>query len=167
MAATVEIHEMTALTTGIDKSGGTVRFKDANDQDVDANDPLQVPSEGTNYSYTKKLRAYMEDAPEVQVNNLRWYTDGGGFGTDIGVTVKNLGNTWSANYKTQQSGGSDFFGYTEASPLDGDATNAGPFDPDDLESYIGDLIELQMSVGSGAAHGALDPETITLAFDEI
>jgi hypothetical protein len=168
MAATVEIHEMSALTTGSDKTSGTVRFKDADNATVDASNPLIIPAAGSIYSYTKKLRAYLEDAPAVQIDNLRWYTDGSnGFGTGISVTVKNLGNTWGANYKTLMSGGADLFGYTEGSPLDGDATNVGPFDADDLDAYIGDLIELQMAVDSTAAHGALTPETLTLAYDEI
>ena len=167
MAATVEIHEMSALEPGTDKTSGTVRFKDADNATVDSNNPLVVGG-ATVYSYTKKLRAYLEDAPSVQVSNFRWYTDGAGFGTaSIGITVKDLGVTWGANYKTAMSGGSDLFGKTSGSPLDGDATDAGPFVPADLDTYIGDLIELQMTVATTAGQGALTPETLTLAYDEI
>ena len=168
MAATIQIHEMSALDSGVDKTSGTVRFKDADNATVDANDPLVIPESGSIYSYTKKLRAYMEAPPDTQVDNLRWYTDGeNGFGTGISVTAKNIGTTWGANYKTQMSGGADLFGYTSGSPLDGDATDAGPFTPSDDDSYIGDLIELQMAVASTANHGTLAPETLTLAYDEI
>lgn len=168
MAATIEIHEMSAADTGTDKTSGTVRFKDADNATVDANNPLVVPAEGSIYSYTKKLRAYMEDAPGTQVSNLRWYTDGNnGFGTGIGVTAKNIGTTFGTQYKTQQAGGANLFGYTSASPLDGDATDTGPFVPADVDSYIGDIIELQMSVASTASNGALSAETLTLAYDEI
>lgn len=168
MAAIIQIHEMSALDAGTDKTDGTVRFKDADDATVDANDPLQVPVAGSIYSYTKKLRAYMEAPPDVQISNFRWYSDGeNGFGTGIGVTVKNLGVTWGANFKTQQSGGSDLFGYDSGSPLDGDGTDTGPFVPDDDGSYIGDLIELQMSVASTASNGSLSAETLTLAYDGI
>ena len=168
MAAVIQIHEMSALTTGVDKTNGTVRFKDADDATVDANNPLQVPAADSIYSYTKKIRAYMEAPPDTSVSNLRWYTDGtNSFGTGISVNVKNLGNTWGANYKTAMSGGADLFGKTSASPLDGDGTNAGPFDSDDDNAYIGDLIELQMAVASTAANGTLTAETLTLAFDEV
>lgn len=168
MAATIQIHEMSALTTGADKTSGTVRFKDADNATVDANNPLQVPAADSIYSYSKKLRAYMEAPPTTSVSNLRWYTDGNnGFGTGISVNVKNLGNTWGDNYKTAMSGGADLFGKTSASPLDGDATNTGPFDSDDDNSYIGDLIELQMAVASTAANGTLTAETLTLAYDEV
>ena len=168
MAATIQIHEMSALTTGADKTSGTVRFKDADDATVDANNPLQVPASDSIYSYTKKLRAYMEAPPATSVSNLRWYTDGSsGFGTGISVSVKNLGNTWAANYKTAMSGGADLFGKTSVAPLDGDATNTGPFDSGDDDGYIGDLIELQMAVASTASNGTLTAESLTLAYDEV
>lgn len=168
MAATIEIHEMSAADTGSDKTSGTVRFKDADNATVDANNPLVIPAADTIYSYTKKLRAYMEDAPDTNISNMRWYSDGNnGLGTGVGVTVKNLGTTWGANYKTAMSGGADLFGLTSGSPLDGDGTDAGPFVPADVDTYIGDLIELQMSVASTASNGATPSETLTLAYDEI
>ncbi len=168
MAATIQIHEMSALDAGADKTSGTVRFKDADNATVDTNNPLVIPAAGSIYSYTKKLRPYMEAPPNTQVNNLRWYSDGSSaWGAEIGVTCKNLGVTWGANYKTQMAGGADLFGKTSGSPLDGDGTDAGPFVPADDNSYVGDLIELQMSVTSAATQGALSAESVTLAYDEI
>jgi hypothetical protein len=167
MAATIQIHEMSAADTGSDKTSGTCRFKTADNATVDANNPIQVPAAGTNYSYTKKLRAYMEAPPDTNISNLRWYSDGGGFGTGISVSAKNLGTSWGANYITAMSGGSDLFGYTSGSPLDGDGTDAGPFVPADDDTYIGDLIELQMAVINTAAHGTLSAETLTFAYDEV
>lgn len=168
MAATIQIHEMSALETGVNKTSGTVRFKAADNSTVDANDPIVIPGSGSVYSYTKKLRPYMEAPPNTNISNLRWYTDGGnGFGTGVTATCKNLGVTWGANYNTQMSGGSDLFGKTSGSPLDGDGTDTGPFVPADDNSYIGDLIELQLAVASTATNGALTAETLTLAWDEI
>ena len=168
MAATIQIHEMSALATGTDKTSGTIRFKDADDATVDTNNPIEVPGAGSVYSYTKKVRAYMEAPPTTQVNNLRWYTDGSnGFGTGVTATAKNLGVTWGANYKTLMSGGSDLFGYTSGSPLDGDGTDTGAFTSSDDDTHIGDLIELQLAVASTASNGALSAETLTLAYDEI
>lgn len=168
MVATIQIHEMSSLESGTDKTSGTVRFKDADNATVDSSNPLEIPAAGTIYSYTKKLRAYMAAPPDTQVSNLRWYTDGNnGFGTGISVTVKNIGTTWGANYKTAMSGGADLFGYTSASPLDGDGTDTGPFVPAADDSYIGDLIELQMAVASTAAPGTLTAETLTLSYDAL
>ena len=168
MAATIQIHEMSALTIGTDKTSGTVRFKDADNATVDANNPLSVPAAGSIYSYTKQLRVKMTDPPDTSVSNLRWYTDGSNtFGTGIGVTVLNRGTDWIANYKTQMATSTDLFGYTAGTAIDGDATDAGPFVPADDDSYIGDLIQLQMSVASTAPHRTLVAETLTLAYDEI
>lgn len=168
MPAAIQIHEMSAADAGTNKSSGTIRFKDADNATVDANNPLVIPTSSSIYSYTKKLRAYMEAPPNTQVDNLRWYTDGtNSFGTGITVTAKNLGTTWGANYKTLMSGGSDLFGYTSGSPLNGDATDTGPFVPADDNSYIGDLIELQMAIASTASPGTLTAETLTFAYDEI
>ena len=168
MAATIQIHEMSGADTGVDKTSGTVRFKLADNSTVDTNDPLQVPGAGTDYSYSKKLRPYMEAPPGTNISNLRWYTDGtSGFGTGIALTAKNIGTTFGANYDTAMTGGADLFSYTSGSPLDGDGTDTGPFVPADDNTYVGDLIELQMSVASTASNGALTPETLTLAYDEI
>jgi len=77
MAATIQLHEMSALDAGGDKTSGIVRFKDADNAVVDLNNPLVIPAAGSIYSYSKKLRAYMEAPPDTQIGNLRWYTDGG------------------------------------------------------------------------------------------
>lgn len=168
MAATIQIHEMSALTTGTDKTSGTVRFKNADNATVDTADPLVIPTVGSIQSYTKKLRAYMEAPPSTSVSNLRWYSDGtSGFGTGVSVNAKNIGITWAANATTKQAGGSDLFGYTSATPLDGDTTDAGPFAPADDDTYIGDLVEMQMFVDSTASQGALTPETLTFSYDEV
>lgn len=169
MTATVQIHELTTdATTGVNKTSGTVRFKNVastTSTAVDANDPLPIPAAGTNYSYVKKLRANVTVAPSVNISNLRWYSDGSnGFGTGVGVTAKNIGTTFGTHYQTQQSGGSDLFGYTSGSPFNGDGTDTGPFTS---TGYIGDIIELQMSVASTASNGALSAETLTFAYDEI
>ena len=168
MAAAIQIHEMSALAAGTNKSSGTVRFKAADDATVDANDPLVIPAVTTIYSYTKKVRAYMESPPDTQIDNMRWYTDGSnGFGTGITVAAKNLGVSWVAQQDTVLADTADLFSYTSGAPLDGDATDTGAFVPDDDDSYIGDLIEMQMAVASTASPGTLTAETLTLAYDEI
>lgn len=170
MAAVVQIHEMTTnSTTGVDKTSGTVRFKavaSTTSTTADANNPLVIPAADTDWSYVKKLRAYMETAPGTNITNLRWYTDGSnGFGTGVSVNAKNIGTTFGTHYDTEMSGGSSVFGYTSGSPLDGDGTDAGPFTADN--AYFGDIVELQMAVASTASNGALSAETLTLAYDEI
>ena len=168
MAATIQIHEMTTnATTGVDKTSGTVRFKSANDTNVDTADPIVIPGAGTTHSYTKKLRAYMEAPPDTQIDNLEWYTDGGNtFGVGVTCTIKNLGTTFGSHVNTDHTG-TDVFTYTSGSPLNGDGTDTGPFVPADDNTHIGDIVELQLHVASTASNGALTAETLTLAWDEI
>jgi hypothetical protein len=172
MAATIQIHEMTTnATTGVDKTSGTVRFKavaSTTSTAVDTSDPLVVPPSGTNYSYVKKLRPKMTVAPNTNVGNFKWYSDGSsGYGTGIGVTAKNIGTTFGTHYNTLMSGGTNLFTYTSGSPLGGVTTDTGPFTSGANNTYIGDIIELQMSVASTATNGALSAETLTLSYDEI
>ena len=168
MAAELQIHEMSGLTTGTDKTSGTVRFKSADNSTVDTSNPLVVPAAGTEYSYTKQLRVYMEVAPSSSVSNLKWYSDGSNsFGTGIGVVAANKGVTWIANVETEATETADLFSYASGTPLDGDGTDAGPFIPSDDDSYIGDLILLQMSIASSATNGIKSAETLTFSFDEV
>jgi len=167
MAATIQIHEMSALDQGVDKTDQTVRFKKADNADVDLVDPIPIPAEGEELSYSKTLRSYMAAPPDTQVSNLRWYTGGTGFGEGVSVNVKNLGDTWAANQESALSDASDLFGYVLASPLDGDSVDEGPFDPTDDESYIGDLVRMQMAVGPTASPGTLGAKSLTHAYDEI
>lgn len=172
MAATIQIHEMTTdANTGVNKTSGTVRFKNVastTSTTADTSDPIPIPAADSNYSYVKKLRAYMEAPPDTNISNLRWYTDGNnGFGTGITVNAKNIGTTFGTHYQTAMSGGSNLFGYTSGSPLNGDGTDTGPFVPADDNTYVGDIVELQMAVASTASSGAKSAETLTFAYDEI
>lgn len=74
MAATIQIHELTTdADTGVNKTSGTIRFKavaSTTSTTADANDPLVVPAAGTDYSFVKKIRAYMEAPPDINITNL-------------------------------------------------------------------------------------------------
>ena len=168
MAATIQIHELTTdADTGTDKTSGTVRFKNANNTTVDSNDPMVIPGSGSDHSYTKKLRAYMEAPPDTSISNMRWYSDGAnGFGTGVTCTYVNLGTTFGTQNESDHSG-TDLFSATSGSPIDGDGTDTGPFVPADDDTYIGDIIELQLHVASTASSGTLTAETLTLAYDEV
>jgi hypothetical protein len=163
MAAIVQIHEMSALATGVNKTTGTVRFKAADNATVDTADRLQIPAAGSIYSYTKQLRFYFDTAPSTDITNLRAYSDGSsGFGTGVSVGYANAGNTFSANVNTDISG-TDLFTANSTAPIDLDVTNTGPHTS---TGYKGDLLKLQMAVASTAGPGALSEETLTFAYDE-
>jgi len=164
MVAAMKIYELTASMAGTDKTSGTVRFKLADDQTVDSNNPITIPSSGVRRSYTKQLRMYCATAPDTQVDNLQVYTDGGGFGTGITVNASNVGITFAANATSALSGGSDFFGYTSGAPMDLDSIDA---DPITAAGYGGDILKLQLEATPSATPGTLSAETVTFSYDEI
>ena len=159
MAATVHIHEMTALTTAFDKTSDTVRFKSADETTVDTNNRLQIPGSGTDYSYTKQLRFYVQSEPSVDISNLEAYSDGNNdFGTGVGVQYDTT-NSWSANTDTDISG-SDLFATDSGSTIALGTTDYSG------TGYKESLLRLQMSVADTASPGALSAETLTFEYDE-
>jgi hypothetical protein len=91
VAATVEIRSFHGATpdAGTNVASGSIRFKAADNDTVDANNPLAIPGAGTIYSYVKQLRFYAATTPSNQINNLKFYTDSSnGFGTGVGLTAK-------------------------------------------------------------------------------
>ncbi len=53
-----------------------MRFKNADDANVDSNDPLVVPSTAREYSFSKMLQLRMTVGPSVELSKLGFYTDG-------------------------------------------------------------------------------------------
>lgn len=162
MVATVQIHEVTATNTGVDKTSATVRFKSVDETTYDTNNRLQIPGAGTDYSYTKHLRFYVSVAPSVDITNLAAYTDGSnGFGTGIGVQYTTH-TAFSANTDSDISG-TDLFTKTSGDSIDMDQYNTGPHTG---TGYKGDFLRIQMTVASTASPGALSAESISFSYDE-
>jgi hypothetical protein len=162
MAATIQIHEMTATSTGVDKTSSTVRFKSADETSVDVANKIKVPTSGTTYSYTKQLRFYVSVAPATNISNLNCYSDGtSGFGTGTGVQYDTSGS-FSTNVNTNISG-TNFFLSNSGSPIDMDTTNTGPFTG---TGYKGDFLRIQLTVADTAGPGMLSAESIVFTYDE-
>lgn len=127
MTADVDIYELTASDAGTDKTASTVRFKLADNQTVDNNDPITIPSGVDNTkSYWKQLRMYCASAPDTQIDNLRFYSDGSNdFGTGVSVNASNRGptpgNDIDSNASSSLPDSQDLFGLTSGAPLDIDA----------------------------------------------
>ncbi len=184
MAATVIINEYNGAPPGTktDKTSGTVRFKNADDTNVNLTNPLVVPSSGQEYSYEKWLRLQITDAGGfTQIDNLRAYSDGANdFGTGVklwyavtGVYDQPVIPNESADPPQSAAVGSpvenmtDFFTATSGSPVDLDGINTGPFTDGSPVEEIGDFLVLVMEVESTASQGVLTAETLTFAYDEI
>lgn len=173
MVATVLIREKNgAGETPTDKTSGQVRFKVADDPNIDLNDPVIIPASGQNHSMEKWLRLHIGGTPpDTQITNLTLYTDGAnGFGTGVSLYYA-LDDTYSApvipsnaNAIPQHDGVAmaSMFTLTYGSP---EALGAGPFSAANTD--IGDYVVMVLTVSSTASPGVTSGETITFSYDEI
>ena len=158
-----------------------LRFKQADDKTIDAVDPMPIPAAGTEYSRWKQIYLLCDTAPDTQVDNIRFFTDGGGFGTGITVNVGDEfpihANGVTTGYDvsdanevmtnhTDITGSTDAFGHTTGSPLSGPSiSEAGNII--DAIGETSNYLVLQMEVISTASPGDLANETFTFRYDEI
>ena len=169
MAATIEIrsyHEAGGGNpdSGTDVAGGAIRFKQADNDTVDANNPIPIPGAGTAYSFLKQLRFYAASSPSNTINNLKFYTDGtNGLGTSTGLNAKQE-TAWTNPVTlgaADMTGGTDAFTYTSGAALTVTGTISNP-----TTGAFGNYVKLQMTVGTGAAQGTTSSETVTYSYDE-
>ena len=166
MAATVivnEFHGPTATPVKTNKTSGTVRFKNADNATVDLNDPMVIPTAGTDISYEKILRLNATGT-FTSISNYKFYTDGAnGLGTGVSVLYKKEGayGTPIEPASTTAFGGTDLFTATSGAPVTlgtPSVTAVGDF---------GDFLTMILTVGSTASQGTTAQETLTFAWDEI
>ncbi len=183
MAANVVINEYNGTAPGAKavKTAGTIRFKNADDANVDLSDPLVVPGSGQEYSFEKWLRLEISGGVFTQISNLRAYSDGvNGFGSGVklwyavtGAYIQPVVPSEAVDPPQSAAAGSpvenmaDFFTTTQGAPIDLDGINIGPFTDGSPREDIGDFLVLVMEVEPVASNGVLAAETLTFAFDEI
>ncbi len=175
-------------STDVDALGPpALRWKTNDNATIDSVDPVPVPSVGTNYSYWKHIYLKCSTAPDTQVDNIKFYTDGSGYGTGITLNVglqfptKNSGS--SAGYEV--AGGTsgttgeevvanhggittvgDAFSYTSGSPLSGPTISEDSSIINAINETTNYLV-FQAAVGTTATPGNKTNETLTLQYDEI
>ena len=163
-----------------------LKFKTNDNATIDNIDPIPVPAAGTNYSYWKQIYLKCTVAPSTQIDNVKWYTDGGGFGTGITIKAgtetptKNSGS--DAGYEVATgtpgstgnemvaahaglTGSADAFGFTSGSPKSVSISEAGNII--NAMNETTDYLILQAEVGTAAAAGTPSNETVTWQWDEI
>ena len=163
MVATVQIGEKNGTAgTFTDKTSGTIRMKNADNATVDINNPFVVPTAGYDYSYEKWTRLKVTVAPDTNISNLKFYTDGAnGFGTGVEAYAKAVTTYAAPAEATATAGYTNAFTYTSGSALDlGTAAVTGTGEK-------GDHSVLMMRVGTNASQGTLSAETMTWSYDEI
>lgn len=175
-------------STDVDALGPpAIRFKTADDATIDSNNPVPIPAAGTNYSYWKQIYLKCDTAPDTQVDNIKFYTDGTGFGTGITLNVGNQFPTHNsgsnAGYEVATGTGgtsgdevvanhagittvSSAFSYTSGSPLSGPTIS----EDSSIINAIGEstnYLVLQLAVINTATPGNKSNETLTFQYDEI
>lgn len=163
MAATVQIVEKNgAGGTTTDKTGGTVRFKKADNSTVDLNNPMVKPGSGSDWSFQKFLRLLVAGGSYTQITNIRAYMDGSsGLGTGINLWAKASASYSTPALETASSSYANAFTYTSGSPL---SLGAGPFTS---TGEKGDHLQMALEVQASASGGLTPSETLTIAWDEI
>jgi hypothetical protein len=163
-----------------------LRFKTADDATIDDNNPIPIPTAGTKYSYWKQIYLYCGTAPSTKVDNIKLYTDAGGFGT--GITVK-VGEQFPVKTDVLNTGyevatgtpgdtgdemvaahagltsSVDVFTKTSGSPLSVTINEAGGII--DAIGETSNYVCLQMEVITTASPGNLTDETFTFQYDEV
>lgn len=168
MAATVDIREKNgAGETPTTKTSGQIRFKAADDANVDLNNPIVRPTSGTNYSYEKALRMYLGGTgPTGAITSIRAFSDTvNGFGTGVTMYAGTNATYVQPVVTDSTRATTDFFSYSSGSPL---SMGAGPYDgtTPGLNSDMGDYLYLQADVASTASPGLTPNETLTISYDE-
>jgi len=165
MVAIVQIHEKNgAGETPTDKTSATIRYKNADNATVDANDPMVIPVSGSDFSFDKWLILSVTVAPDTQIENLLAYMDGAnGWGTGVLGWYKTAGSYSTPSAPASAAGYTDLFTATIGSPIDMDAINTGPFSG---TGDIGDYLQTMEEVVDTANQGVTSDETLTFSYDE-
>lgn len=175
MAATVATYYYNGAG-GSGAAATNIRFKLADNNTQDTNNPCVVPSAGTNRSFWKVIALYCTVAPDTAINNVKLYSDGALPWTGCTVYVGNetpasysqatgsgdSGNEMVANYGGGGviTGKTDLFTYTSAS------TKSISGSISYVTGKITNYVVLQLDITSSAGSGVQPAETLTWQYDE-
>jgi len=158
-------------------------FKRADNCTVDLVAPNIRVAAATKYSRWRSVYLKCTGAPALQVDNLRFYTDGAGYGVgrtlNVGLQFPTKNSGSDAGYEVADTddqelvashGGittkADAFGYTSGAALAGPTiSEAGGIINANAE--CSNYLLLQLDVIDTSATGALVNETLTFLYDEI
>lgn len=163
-----------------------LRFKTADNATIDNINPIPIPTSGTNRSFWKSVYMEVTGGSFTQIDNVKFYTDGSGFGTGITTNVgdelptKNSGSNAGYEVATGVVGTSgdelvadhsvitaktSAFTFTSGSPKTVSISESGGLIDATGEST--NYLVFQMDVGTSATAGNLADETFTYQYDEI
>lgn len=163
-----------------------VRFKTNDNATIDSLDPCIIPSGADKYSYWKNIYLKCTAGPSVQVDNVKFYTDGTGYGAGITLYVgdempmKNSGS--NAGYEVAAgtpgdtgtelvAGHGGITAKTNAfSYISGGGKTVSISEAGSIINAIGETtnyLVFQLTIDNTASPGDLVNETLTFQYDEI
>lgn len=178
MAATVQFHERNGATgtPGTNKTGGEVRFKNADNPTTDLVNPLVIPSAGQrDHSFEKALQLTITGGTFTQISDPVAYSDGTNAWTGVDLyyavdqTYAQPVEPSAAQDPPQHAAApmTSFFTATQGAPIDMDPANAGPWTDAAIGTFIGAILYLVMTVRETATSQVLAGEPISFSFSEI
>ncbi len=192
MTATVAVYIDTTMTpsdtdtTSLTGAPPNIRFKTADDFNIDTNDPIPIPASGVKRSFWKSIFLKAIAGPFTQITEVKFFTNGGSFGTGILTEVAdelpNHNSTSTSGYSEATgvqgddgdemvanygglTGKQDAFGFVSMTPKDVTISET-----DNKIQNVGEstnYLVFQMEVDSSAGPGDLPNETWTFQYDEI
>ena len=168
MVATVIVNQHTgpaATVAKVNKTSGVVRFKNADNSDPsDTVNKMVIPASGSDFSFEAWLRMEITGGTFTQLENVKFYTDGAGFGTGIVVRAKTA-STYPTNGPIEPTSAA---GYTEI--FASYQINTPLVIGSSVYTAVGEIglfLVLIMEVQSTASPSSLTPETGTFTYDEV
>lgn len=173
MSATIEVRVLHggAPALGSDITDQTARFKLADDDAQDANDPVDKPAAGVTFAWRKSFLLVCTQLPDNALRNLRFFSDGASIGTgqrvlfatstsyiqatsadeSVPISAVDVDVLTSSNPAVIQAG--QFVdGFTDVAPTSGGA--------------LQDHVMLQLEVASNAVGGDGGSKTLTYRYEE-
>ncbi len=179
MAATVQIHAFhgagpfsSPTDLGDDITNTTIRFKRADNDSLDANNPIPIPASGKNFSFRKSFKIAIIVAPDFRIENLRFFQDGAALGADRRILFNQVSSYTQGTTADETAAISavDVETKTVASPQVVQAGTVFLTGTDTAPGTGGaqDFVELQFEVGPVADVGSSqNAKLFTMRFDEI
>lgn len=167
MPYTVQIHEWTSTGSKTNKTGGSIRFKNANNSAVDTDNAMirQTTAGGVDYSFEKwtrlKITGLTTGSTGSVISGLKFYTDGAeSFGTGVKMFSRTA-STWATPIEPASTTGFvGAFTYVSTAAL---AMSTGSYG---TTGYHGSWAIHMVRVTTGVVAGLTPQETGTYAYDE-
>lgn len=176
MAATVTIESWhgAGAGSGTNISNGEVRFKLADNDTVDLNAPLRVPTADqvtaeipSTYSFRKYFKINVTATPDNSISNLKFFTDGNNLDAEV-VLLGDQTDTYQENVSADSTGDTTAHwlavNWTKASPL---VVNASTVISNPSTGYgTQDFVMIQAMVSSSATAGIKGAQVFSYRWDE-